>query len=100
MTRQAERDGVTDKHAQRRYLVLRAALADRAMSLDQKTGLTSAREVDAGLAALGLLQWDREHSTGRGPVAAADPRWDTDPRLYVHQEHALLVLDDEEPPCV
>lgn len=69
------------------------------MSLDQTSGPAAAGEVDAGLAALGLLQWDREHGTGRGPVPAADPRWDTDPLRYVHQEHALLVLDDEEPPC-
>lgn len=89
---------MVDGQSQRRCLLRRAALADRTVSLDRETGPAAAGEVDAGLTALALLQWDREHGTGRGPAAATDPRWDTDPQRYVHQEHALLVLDDQEPP--
>ncbi|MEU0112004.1 hypothetical protein ABZ313_42595 [Streptomyces sp. NPDC006251] len=98
LTRQAERGRTVDGRLQRRYLVLRAALADRAAPLQQQTDFALFGEVDAGLAALGLLQWDREHGTGRGPVAAADPRWDANPLRYVRQEHAVLVLDDPEQP--
>ncbi|GAA4027225.1 hypothetical protein [Streptomyces plumbiresistens] len=96
LTRQAIRDGVVDGPSQRRYLVRRAALADRADSLQRETGFAATGEVDAGLAALGLLEWDREHGTGCGPLPAADGRWDADPRGYLHQEHAMLVLDDQD----
>ncbi|WP_395759908.1 hypothetical protein OIE82_35930 (plasmid) [Streptomyces althioticus] len=98
LTRQAAHNRTVDGRLQRRYLVLRAALADRAAPLQQETDLALSGEVDASLAALSLLQWDREHGTGRGPVAATDPRWDADPLRYVHQEHAALVLDDPDQP--
>ncbi|NUK19812.1 hypothetical protein [Streptomyces lunaelactis] len=98
VTRQAARSGVVDGHLQHHYLVRRAALADRATALQSQSGFALAGEVDAGLAALGLLKWDREHGTGRGLVAAADPRWDADPLRYVHQEHTALVLDGQEQP--
>ncbi|WP_330351649.1 hypothetical protein [Streptomyces sp. NBC_00582] len=96
LTRQALRDGAVDGPSQRRYLLRRAALADRADPLQRETGFAAAGEVDADLAALGLLEWDRGHGTGRGPVAAADGRWDADPRGYLHQEHAVLVLDEDQ----
>lgn len=95
LTRQAVRDGTVDDQSQRRYLVLRAALADRASSVNE-SNIAITSEVDAALAAFSLVQWDREHGSGRGPVAAAEPQWDTTPLRYVHQEHAVLVLDEQD----
>jgi hypothetical protein len=98
LTRQTERSSAATGPLQRRYLVLRATLADRATPLQQETGFAMAGDVDAALAALGLLQFDREHGSGHGPIAATDPRWDANPLAYVHQEHAVLVRDEQEPP--
>ncbi|WP_216590254.1 hypothetical protein [Streptomyces brasiliscabiei] len=96
LTRGAIRDGAVDGPSQRRYLVRRAALADRADSLQRATDFAAAGEVDADLAALSLLEWDREHGTGCGPLPAADGRWDADPRGYLHQEHAMFVVDEQD----
>lgn len=62
LTWQAAHNGAVDGQLQRRYLVRRAALADRAETLQRETGSALAGEVDAALAALGLLHWDREHA--------------------------------------
>lgn len=96
LTRQAAHNGAVDAELQRQYLVRRAALADRADALQRGTGFAITGEVDADLAARHLLDWDRGHRTGRGHVPAADPRWDTHPRAYVHQEHSVLIRDDPD----
>ncbi|EGX61137.1 hypothetical protein [Streptomyces sp. P17] len=95
LTGQAIHNGAIDAQLQRQYLVRRAALADRADSLQRATGFAITSEVDADLAARHLLDWDREHHTGQGTVPAAAARWDADPRGYVHQEHASLCRDDQ-----
>lgn len=60
---------------ERRFLVRRAAFADRAGSLQRETGFAAAGEVDADLAALGLLEWDREHGAdpSRPPMGDGTP---------------------------
>ncbi|WP_328373644.1 hypothetical protein OG800_50675 (plasmid) [Streptomyces sp. NBC_00445] len=95
LTRQTVHNGVVDEPLQRSYLVRRAVLADRADSLQKDTTFAINSEVDADLAARHLLDWDREHDTSRGLVPAADPCWDTHPRHYVHQEHAVLAHNNQ-----
>lgn len=77
-----------DPQRERAYRVHRAALAE---GEDPAT-----REQDAEDTARRLLQHDRTHGTGRGPVPADDPRWDTDPRGYARQEHAAAVRDEHD----
>ncbi|MGW4517960.1 hypothetical protein ACWEO4_39815 [Streptomyces sp. NPDC004393] len=50
-------------------------------------------EQDAEDTARRLLRHDRAHGTGRGPVPAADARWDQDVR-HARQEHAAAVRDE------
>ncbi|MEU0074075.1 hypothetical protein ABZ027_31740 [Streptomyces sp. NPDC006332] len=83
-----------DRQRERAYLVHRAALADRAAPALAEVEDPAISEQDAEDTAGRLLQHDRTHGTGRGPVPAADARWDADPRGYARQEHAAAVRDD------
>ncbi|MFG3207940.1 hypothetical protein [Streptomyces sp. NPDC048192] len=83
-----------DQQRERTYLVHRAALADRAVPALAEVEDPATSEQDAEDTARRLLQHDRAHGTGRGPVPAADARWDTDPRGYARQEHAAAVRDE------
>jgi isoaspartyl peptidase/L-asparaginase-like protein (Ntn-hydrolase superfamily) len=85
-----------DRQRERTYLVHRAALADRAVPALAEVEAPQASEQDAQDTARRLLEHDRAHGTGRGPVPAADARWDTDARGYARQEHAAAVLDEHE----
>ncbi|MFC9282288.1 hypothetical protein [Streptomyces collinus] len=83
-----------DRQRERAYLVHRAALADRSVAALADLEPPSISVQDAEDTARRLLEHDRAHGTGRGPVLAADARWDSDPRGYTRQEHAAVVLDD------
>ncbi|MET9777645.1 hypothetical protein ABZ023_25870 [Streptomyces sp. NPDC006367] len=85
-----------DRQRERTYLVHRAALADRAVPALAEVEDPATSEQDAEDTARRLLEHDRAHGTGRGPVPAADPRWDTDARGYARQEHAAAVLDEHD----
>ncbi|WP_431776317.1 hypothetical protein [Streptomyces cucumeris] len=85
-----------DEDRQRAYLVCRAALADRAVPALAEYEAPETSEHDAESTARCLLAHDRIHGTGRGPVLPADLRWETDPRGYVHQEHAVHVLTEHD----
>ncbi|MFF4607759.1 hypothetical protein ACFY12_34100 [Streptomyces sp. NPDC001339] len=85
-----------DQVRQRAYLVHRAALADRAVSALAEVEPAEESEQDAEATARRLLEHDRAHGTGRGPVPAADSRWDADPRGYVHQEHVGALRDEHD----
>ncbi|MEU5900245.1 hypothetical protein [Streptomyces venezuelae] len=61
-----------DRQRERHYLVHRAALADRAMSTLAEVEDPVTSEQDAQNTARRLLEHDRTHGTGRGPVPAAD----------------------------
>ncbi|MGW3491891.1 hypothetical protein [Streptomyces sp. NRRL F-5630] len=83
-----------DRQRERTYLVHRAAVADRALPVLDGVEETAANEQDAEDTARRLLEHDRAHGTDRGPVPAAETRWDTDARGYTRQEHAALLLDE------
>lgn len=85
-----------DRQRERTYLVHRAALADRAGPALAEVEDPAASEQDAEDTARRLLEHDRAHGTARGPVPAADARWDTDARGYARQEHAAAVLDEHD----
>ncbi|MCX4886027.1 hypothetical protein [Streptomyces sp. NBC_00847] len=85
-----------DRQRERTYLVHRAALADRAVPALAEVEAPSTSEQDAEDTARRLLQYDRTHGTGRGPVPATDTRWDTDARGYARQEHATAVRDEHD----
>ncbi|GGN47692.1 hypothetical protein [Streptomyces fuscichromogenes] len=85
-----------DPQRERAYRVHRAALADRAVPVLAEVEDPAISEQDAEDTARRLLRHDRAHGTGRGPVPADDPRWDTDPRGYARQEHAAAVLDEHD----
>ncbi|MFJ2922874.1 hypothetical protein [Streptomyces sp. NPDC087307] len=85
-----------DRQRERTYLVHRAALADRAVPDLAEVEDPATSEQDAEDTARRLLEHDRTHGTGCGPVLAADRRWDTDPRGYACQEHAAAVLDEHD----
>lgn len=85
-----------DRQRERTYLVHRAALADRAVPVLAEGEDPATSEQDAKDTAHRLLEHDRTHGTGRGPVPAADSRWDTDARGYARQEHAAAVLDEHD----
>ncbi|MEU0032046.1 hypothetical protein [Streptomyces sp. NPDC006335] len=82
-----------DRRREREYLVHRASLADRAVPALAEVEDQATSEQDAEDTARRLLDHDRAHGTGRGPVPATDTRWDTDARGYARQEHAAAVLD-------
>ncbi|MEV5348933.1 hypothetical protein [Streptomyces achromogenes] len=84
-----------DPRRERRYLVYRAALADRAAPLLAETDQGRSGQ-DAEDTARRLLEHDRAHGTGSGPVPAADARWDSDARGYARQEHAAAVRDEHD----
>ncbi|WP_332011199.1 hypothetical protein [Streptomyces anulatus] len=92
-----------DRLRERTYLVHRAALADRTVPVPALADVENpeASEQDAEGTARRLLEHDRTHGTGHGPVPAADPRWNTDARGYARQEHAAAVRDehDQEHAC-
>lgn len=69
-----------DRQRERVYLVHRAALADRAVPALAELEHPRISLQDAEDTARRLLEHDRAHATGRGPVPATDARWDTDPR--------------------
>lgn len=85
-----------DLQRARTYLLHRAALTDRTAPAfaEVEDPFTSAQ--DAEDTARRLLEHDRAHGTSRGPVPAADTRWDTDLRGYARQEHAVIVLDEND----
>ncbi|MFF8401726.1 hypothetical protein ACF06P_08845 [Streptomyces sp. NPDC015684] len=83
-----------DRQRERLYWVHRAALADRSVPALAELEHPRVSVQDAEDTARRLLEHDRAHATGRGPVPATDARWDTDPRGYTRQEHAALVLND------
>ncbi|MFE5407180.1 hypothetical protein ACFQ9Z_39140 [Streptomyces sp. NPDC056580] len=85
-----------DRQRERTYLVHRAALADRAVPALTDLEPPRISVQDAEYTARRLLEHDRAHATGRGPVPATDTRWDTDPRIYTRQEHAAAVLNDHQ----
>lgn len=85
-----------DQQRERTYLLHRAAVADRAVPTLQHVEPTDVSEQDAEATAHRLLEYDRTHDTGHGPVPATDARWDQHPRGYVHQEHAAAVRDEHE----
>ncbi|MGW1043685.1 hypothetical protein [Streptomyces sp. NPDC002547] len=85
-----------DRQRERTYLVHRAALADRVVPALAEVEDPGTSEQDAEDTARRLLEHDRAHGTGRGPVPAAEPRWDTDARGYARQEHAAAVLDEHD----
>ncbi|MFJ8957350.1 hypothetical protein ACIRO1_45395 [Streptomyces sp. NPDC102381] len=85
-----------DRQRERTYLVHRAALADRAVPALAEVEDPATSEQDAEATARRLLEHDRAHSTGRGPVPAADVRWDADVRGYARQEHAAAVRDEHD----
>ena len=78
----------------------RGAILDYAIALDQaardaiESGDSGVR--NAGLAvdaADTLLEYDRVHGTGRGPVPATDPLWEGSLLAYVRQERDALPQD-------
>ncbi|MEW2493930.1 hypothetical protein AB0942_10325 [Streptomyces nodosus] len=83
-----------DRQRERTYLVHRAALADRAVPALAEVEDSTISEQDAEDTARRLLEHDRAHGTGRGPMPAADAHWDTNVRGYARQEHAAAVLDE------
>ena len=85
-----------DRQRERTYLVHRAALADRAVPALAEAEDPAISEQDAEETARRLLEHDRAHGTGRGPVPASDARWDTDARGYARQEHAVVVRDEHD----
>ncbi|MFF0142696.1 hypothetical protein ACFYRN_40465 [Streptomyces sp. NPDC005227] len=85
-----------DQQRERTYLVHRAALADRAVPALADVEDPEASEQDAEDTARRLLEHDRAHRTGHGPVPAADARWNTDARGYARQEHAAAVRDEHD----
>ncbi|WP_438297803.1 hypothetical protein [Streptomyces sp. HUAS TT7] len=85
-----------DRQRERTYLVHRAALADRAVPVLDGVEETADSEQDAEDTARRLLEHDRAHGAGRGPVPAAETRWDADARGYARQEHAAVVLDEHD----
>ncbi|MEU5610560.1 hypothetical protein AB0H03_17800 [Streptomyces sparsogenes] len=85
-----------DRQRERTYLVHRAALADRAVPALAAVEDPAASEQDAEDTARRLLEHDRAHGTGHGPVPATDTRWDADARGYARQEHAAAVLDEHD----
>ncbi len=85
-----------DRRREREYLVHRAALADRAVPALAEVEDPTTSEQDAEDTARRLLEHDRTHGTGRGPVPATDARWDTDARGYARKEHAAAVLDTHD----
>ncbi|GAB3117783.1 hypothetical protein GCM10027160_28820 [Streptomyces calidiresistens] len=85
-----------DRQRERTYLVHRAALADRLVPVLAEVEGAATSEQDAEDTARRLLEHDRAHGAGRGPVPAADVRWDTDARGYVRQEHAAAALDEHD----
>ncbi|WP_274036700.1 hypothetical protein [Streptomyces sp. MMBL 11-1] len=85
-----------DRQRERTYLVHRAALADRAAPVLAEVEDPAVSEEDAEGTARRLLEHDRVHGTGHGPVPADDARWESDARGYVRQEHAAAVLDEHD----
>ncbi|MFE0654641.1 hypothetical protein ACFVZH_39680 [Streptomyces sp. NPDC059534] len=83
-----------DVRRERTYLVHRAALADRATTALVDVESPKISEQDADDTARRLLDHDRIHGTGFGTVPATAIQWDGNPRGYVHQEHAILAINE------
>ncbi|MGI5341877.1 hypothetical protein ACQEVS_32965 [Streptomyces sp. CA-181903] len=84
----------------REFLVRRAAAADRYIDADVPD--VADREADVVLDAVhyarALLEYDRAHGTGLGPVAAGAACWQEDARGYARQEHRAWAEKDAEAP--
>jgi hypothetical protein len=79
---------------ERELLVRQAGAMDRQTDADDIPPDLAVEQIhDATEYALLLVAYDREHGTTTGPVLAADPRWDDDPRGYARQEHAAWAYD-------
>jgi hypothetical protein len=83
-----------------RHLTLLAAVASDAAELQSTHAprYQSVLNTRAYLIAWAIWDHDREHTSSRGPIPAADPRWDDGKRGnlrdYVRQELAALLADE------
>ncbi|WP_370066375.1 hypothetical protein [Streptacidiphilus sp. MAP5-3] len=71
---------------ERQRLLVQAALSDRiVLGLGERASEDQREQARAKAGT--LLDWDREHGTHTGPLAAEDGRWKEDPLGYVRQEY-------------